>query len=52
MIQDKVSPDDPQYNKKMQEAYSAVARRYDLPEDVVRQIAIEGATKQWFTPPE
>ncbi len=46
-IQRELPQDDPNYRTKLQEAYPAVAKEYELSEDEVRQICIEGATKHW-----
>jgi len=49
-IQSALSPDDADYEDKLQKAYGVIALRYELAEDVVRQVCIEEAKKKW--PPE
>jgi len=49
-IQNSLSSDDPDYDDKVQKAYGAVAIRYELSEDVIRQVCVEEAKKNW--PPE
>jgi hypothetical protein len=49
-LQSSLSPDEPDYEEKIQKAYAVVAIRYSLDEDDVRQICVEEAKKKW--PPE
>lgn len=46
-IQKALTPDIPDYRNKQQGAYLTVAKQHLISEDDVRQICIEGATKNW-----
>lgn len=46
-IQNSLSQDDPDYDNKVQKAYGAVAIRYELSEEVIRQVCVEEAQKNW-----
>ena len=49
-IQAALSPDESDYEDKLQKAYGVIALRYEVDEDAVRQVCIEEAKKKW--PPE
>ncbi len=46
-IQKELTPDIPDYKNKQQKAYPTVAKQHLISEGDVRQICIEGATKNW-----
>ncbi len=49
-MQSELSPDDPDFDEKLQKAYPVAAKRFQVSEDMVRQICVEEANKNW--PPE
>jgi len=49
-LQSELSLDDPNYEEKLQEVYSTVAKQYKIPEEAVRLVCVEEAKKNW--PPE
>ena len=49
-LQDKISFDDPDYDKKMDQAEETVAAQYGLTVEQVKDIGIEGITNSWPMP--
>ncbi len=48
--QDKASPSDPEYNKKMEQATGTVASKWETSAEVCSAIAIEATEKRWPLP--
>lgn len=49
-LQDQIPFDDPDYDEKMDEAYSIVAKKYGITRDQAFAIGVEGITKGWPMP--
>jgi len=49
-LQDSVLFDDPQYAQKMQDSYGEIAKRYNIDEEIVREVISEGLEKRWPIP--
>jgi len=50
-LQDKYMYQDPYNTQKQHDAYREIAKRHNVSEKKVREIAIEGIKKRWPTPP-
>ena len=48
--QDKISLNDPDYGNKQKKAYEVVAKKYNITEERVLEIVIEGTDKKWPLP--
>jgi spermidine/putrescine-binding protein len=49
-LQDSIPFDDPEWNEKNEEAYAIIADEYEIAEEQMHDIAIEGITKDWPMP--
>jgi len=49
-LQDSISLGDPDRNEKLEEAYSIIAKKYDITKEEMKQIGIEGIEKNWPMP--
>jgi len=50
-LQDTIPFDDPEWEEKNEETYGIIADKYEITEEQMRDIAIEGITKDWPMPP-
>jgi len=50
-LQDAIPINDPKWEEKNEETYGIIADKYEITEEQMRDIAIEGITKDWPMPP-
>jgi len=50
-LQDSISLDDPEWDKKNEESYSIIAEKYGITEDQMHEISTEGLVRGWPIPP-